>query len=112
MFLKGVPPCTMQTGLNSISGYSLTSVSDCHIHFQILDENKIPPPIFSLVDCLFKIANLGVPVVAQQKRIPLGTMRLRVQSLASLSGLKIRHCRELQCRLQTQLRSGVAVALA
>ena len=31
----------------------------------------------------------GVPVVAQQKRIWLGTMRLRVQSLAPLSGLRI-----------------------
>ena len=28
-------------------------------------------------------------------------MRLRIQSLALLSGLTIRHCRELWCRLQT-----------
>ena len=39
-------------------------------------------------------------------------MRLRVQSLASLSGLRIRRCRELWHRLQRQLRFGVAVALA
>ena len=45
--------------------------------------------------------------MAQWKRIPLGTMRLRVQSLASLSGLKIKHCHELWCRLQTWLRSQV-----
>ena len=38
-------------------------------------------------------------------------MRTRVRSLASLSGLIIRHCRELWCRLKTQLRSGVAVAV-
>ena len=42
-----------------------------------------------------KIAYRGVPVVVQQKRIRLGTMRLQVQSLASLSGLRIQSCREL-----------------
>ena len=52
----------------------------------------------------------GVPIVAQGKRIRLGTMRFPVRSLASLSGLKIWHCRELWCRWQTRLRSGVAVA--
>ena len=36
--------------------------------------------------------------MAQQKQIQLGTMRLRVSSLASLSGLRIRHCCELWCR--------------
>ena len=54
----------------------------------------------------------GVPVVAPQKRIRLGTMRLLVRSLASLSGLKIWCCCELWCRSQTQLRSGVAAAVA
>ena len=51
-------------------------------------------------------------MVAQRKRIRLGTVRLRVQSLASLSGLRIRCCHELWCRLQTRLGSGVAVAVA
>ena len=37
--------------------------------------------------------------MAQWKQIPLGTMRLWVRSLASLSGLRIWHCRELWCRL-------------
>ena len=37
---------------------------------------------------------------------------MRVQSLASLSGLRIWRFRELWCRLQTWLRSGVAVATA
>ena len=37
-------------------------------------------------------------------------MRLRVRSLASLSGLRIRRCRELWCRSQTWLGSGLAVA--
>ena len=38
-------------------------------------------------------------------------MRFRVQSLASLSGLRIQHCRELWCRSQMQLGSGTAVAV-
>ena len=54
----------------------------------------------------------GVPMMAQCKRIWLGTMRLQVQSLASLSGLRIQCCRELWCTSQTWLGSGVAVALA
>ena len=37
----------------------------------------------------------GAPIVAQRKRFRLGTMRLRVRSLASFSGLRIRCCREL-----------------
>ena len=49
--------------------------------------------------------------MAQWKRIRLGTMGLRIPFLASLSGLRIRHCRELWCRLQMWLRSRVAVAL-
>ena len=53
----------------------------------------------------------GVPIVAQQKQIRLGTMKLWVRSLASLSGLRSRHCRELWCRSQTQLGSCVAVAV-
>ena len=47
----------------------------------------------------------------QRKRTRLGTMRLRVRFLASLSGLGIQHCHELWCRSQTQLGSGVAVTV-
>ena len=55
-----------------------------------------------------------MPVVAQWKQIPwlLGTMRLWVQSLALLSGLRIWCCNELQGRLQMWLGSGIAVAAA
>ena len=38
-------------------------------------------------------------------------MKIWVQSLVSLSGLEIQHCRELCCRLQTPLRAPVAVAV-
>ena len=47
-----------------------------------------------------------------RKRIQLVSMRMRVQSLASRSGLRVRHCCELWCRSQMQLGSGVAVAVA
>ena len=58
-----------------------------------------------------EINAVGVPVVAQQKGVQLGTMGLWVRSLVSLSGLRICHCCELGCRLQTWLGSPTAVAL-
>ena len=51
----------------------------------------------------------GDPDAAQQKQIGLVSMRMQVRSLACLRGLRIWHCCELWCRLQTQLRSGIAV---
>ena len=36
--------------------------------------------------------------MAQRKQIRLGTMRMGVRFLASIIGLRIRHCRELWCR--------------
>ena len=60
----------------------------------------------------FKVLLPGVSSVAQWKQIQLGTMRSRVRSLASLSGLRIRCCRELWCRSQTQFRFCIAVAVA
>ena len=38
-------------------------------------------------------------------------MRLRVRSLALFSGLRIRHCCELWCRLQMQLGPSIAVTV-
>ena len=52
-----------------------------------------------------------VPIVAQQKRIQIGTMRLWVPYLALLSGLRIRYCHELWCKSQMRLGSGIAAAL-
>ena len=46
----------------------------------------------------YKFMDSGVPVVAQWKWIQLGTMRLWVRSLASLSGSGIWHCCERWCR--------------
>ena len=45
----------------------------------------------------------GVPVMAQWKRVQPGTMRLWVESLASLSGLRIWRCCELWYRSQMWL---------
>ena len=47
--------------------------------------------------------------MVQRKQSRLGAMRLRVQSLALLSGLRIRCCYELWCRSQMRLGSYVAV---
>ena len=69
-------------------------------------------PEVSTVDMLIKLSKIllilgwykidgRVPVVAQWKRIRLGTMRFRVQSLAFLSGLRAQRCHELWCRSQT-----------
>ena len=46
----------------------------------------------------------------QRKQIRLGTMRLQVRFLASLSGLRIRCGRELWCRSQMRLGRLAAVA--
>ena len=54
----------------------------------------------------------GAPMVVQRKQIQLVSVRKQVRSLASFSGLRMQHCRELWCRLQMRLRSGIAAALA
>ena len=51
-------------------------------------------------------------MVAQGNKTNLVSMRTWVQSLASLSGLRIWRCHELWFRPQMRLRSGVAVAVA
>ena len=48
-------------------------------------------------------------MATQWKQIQLVSMKMRVRSLASLSGLRIQHCRELWCRSPPQLGSGIAV---
>ena len=49
--------------------------------------------------------------MAQQKQIRLGTMRLWVQSLASLNGLRIRRRRELWCGSQMEAPGPAAIVL-
>ena len=59
-----------------------------------------------------KKRKMGVPIMARWKQIRLGTMRLQVQFLASLSGLRIGASGELWCRSQMRLRFCLAVAVA
>ena len=54
----------------------------------------------------------GVPITTQWKWICLVPMRTQVWSLASLTGFRIWHCRELWCKSQTWHGSGIAVAVA
>ena len=56
----------------------------------------------------FFLRKIGVLIVAQWKRIWLGTKRLWVQSLASITGLRIWHCCEL-CVGHMRLGCHVAV---
>ena len=50
--------------------------------------------------------------MVQQKGIQLGPVTLQVQSLTSLSGLRIRHCCEPCCGSQMWLGFCIAVAVA
>ena len=70
---------------------------------------------FTLGFCSVKDSISRVPIVAQQKRTQLVHIKMRVWSLASLSGLRICCCCELWYRSQTWLRSpllSVSVAVA
>ena len=55
--------------------------------------------------------NVEFPLWLGGLRNSLVSVRVRVQSLASLSGVRIPPCRKLRHRSQMQLRSGVAVAV-
>ena len=86
---------------------------DCKMIFRIRLTHPSPHIVTNSWCVLKNLRSIlfGVPVVVQWKQIWLGAMRLWVQSLASLSGFRIRHCHELWCRSQTQLGSGAAVVL-
>ena len=101
------------------TGQRKDAVGPSHLHCLGMPLLLIPGPgswgrrtLERLRWTLVRVAIGGVPVVAQRKRIRLGTMRLRVRSLTSLRELRIWRCCELWCRLQTWLRSGVAMAVA
>ena len=61
--------------------------------------------------CLPRVHCFAVPIMAQQKWIQLVSVRIRVWSLASLSGLRVWCCHELWYRSQMGLISGIAVAV-
>ena len=66
----------------------------------------------SLAKSILMSLDDDIPIVAQRLMNPTSIPRICVPSLASLSGLRIRHCHELWCRSQTWLGSSVAVAVA
>ena len=59
--------------------------------------------------CHIKYVYLKVPLWL---RTQLVSMRTQVRSLAALSGLRVRHCYKLWCRLPVRLGSHIAVAVA
>ena len=67
-------------------------------------------PVFWGNLCGKRIGNAGVPIVAQQVK-NLTSIHEDVGSIPGLAqcGLRIWHCRELWCRSQMCLGSGVAV---
>ena len=88
--------------LVSISFYS----NIFFISFFLLALGLVCPSFSSFLSWKVKLL-----ICFQCKQILLGTMRLQVWSVPLLSGLRIRHCRELWCRSQIRLRSRLAVAL-
>ena len=65
------------------------------VHFIIRKESIYHEVITIPNNSPLKYKERGVPVVAQRKWIRLGAMRVQVQSLASLSGLRTWHYLEL-----------------
>ena len=64
--------------------------------------------VYPLPHPLYNSYHMGVPIVAQWLTNLTRNHEVAVQSLPLLSGLTIRCCRELWCRLQTRLGSRVA----
>ena len=78
-------------------------------YMQMANKHRKMPSITSHQGLQIKTTVRGAPIVAQRKQIQPGAMRLRVQSLALLSGLRIWCCCELWCRSQMWLESCIAV---
>ena len=76
---------------------------------KLLKEIKEDKTEWKHISCS-KTGRPWVPFVAQWKHIWLVSMRMQVQSLTSINGLRIWCCSELWYRSQMQLRSGMAVA--
>ena len=52
-----------------------------------------------------------LPLCCRGNQLHCVSMRMQVQSLASLSGSGIWHCHELRCRSKMRFGSGIAVAV-
>ena len=97
---------------NILSKFSYTKFSERHyVHFKFMIKLSLIDKSINTKTTEFKIYLLGVPIMAQQKRIWLVTIRLWVWSLASLNRLRIWHCPELCCKSQMRLGSGIVVTV-
>ena len=101
-------PATYTIVPSSFPPHTHQSTEACHLkYFMVWQGNWC---LTVLVLTAFKFFPIfGVPLVAQWKWIRIVSMRPWVRWLASLRGSGIWHCRELWCRSQTLLGSGVAV---
>ena len=92
--------------------YLINMITSRSVHICIVNfSKKVKLGVLAVAQWV-KNPTVGVPIVAQWKQTQLESMRTRVQSLALLSGLMTRRCRELWCRSKMRLGSGVAVAVA
>ena len=110
---SGIAVAVVQTGsCSSDRTPSLGTSISCRCGPKRKKKKRIKVYVIKLINLLtFKNRQYwGIPIVVQQKWIQLVSMRMRVWSLASCSGLGIWHCCELRCMSQVWLRSGVAVA--
>jgi len=96
---------------DNLTMHSVQSLPANSIMRKRLPLNKVPSWWNTTVSHNFKMLKFGVPVMAQQKRIWLVSVRMQVWFLALFNGSRIQCCHELWCRLQTQLESGIAVAV-
>ena len=79
----------------------MVSFTDKHCHI-----GRTRPTI-----CYLQETNRSSPLWFSRLRTCLVSLKMLVQSLASLSGLSIQHCPKLWCGLQIQFSSGIAVAM-
>ena len=100
--------------LASLSGLRIWHCRElwCRSQTWLISAVEAQPPTLLTLCLQVKKQRRGVPVMAQWLTNPTGNHEVEVRSLPLLSGLMIRRCRELWCRLQTQLGSRVAVAVA
>ena len=70
-----------------------------------------PYGLYETKNLKLKLKVLEFPLWFNRLRTLLVSMKIQPRSLALISGLRIQRCRELWCRLQTLLGSGVAVAV-
>ena len=112
--------CYDTINAKAIKGWVFWNVLSIHLHKEL--EKSYEKHLLGLLtlnlgsgsktDRIQETVTGGVPVAAQRKQIWLGSMRMQVRSPELLNGLRIWHCRELWCRSQMRLRSGIAVAVA